>query len=112
MAGLQSVVGQPRALAVLRAALARAKLHHGYLFEGPQGAGKAETARALAMALNCERRDPDGCGTCNQCRKIESGTHPDVVWFDMTPKGLTERVRELLTTLGFRPHEGRARVVI
>ena len=30
----------------------------------------------------------------------------------MTPKGLTERVRELLATLGFRPHEGRARVVI
>jgi DNA polymerase III delta' subunit len=111
MAGLQSVA-QPRVLAVLRAALSSAKLHHGYLFEGPEGAGKAETARALGMVLNCERRDPDGCGTCNQCLKIAAGTHPDVVWFDMTPKGLTERVRELLTTLGFRPHEGRARVII
>ena len=112
MTGLQSVVGQPRAVAQLRTALASGKLHHGYLFEGPEGAGKAHAATMLAMALNCERRDPDGCGSCGACNKIAAGTHPDVQWFDMTPKGLTERVRELLTTLGFRPHEGRARVVI
>jgi DNA polymerase-3 subunit gamma/tau len=112
MGGLGSIAGQSRAVAILRAAIAARKLHHGYLFEGPEGAGKAATARALAQALNCERRDPDGCGTCGQCLKIEAGTHPDVIAFDMTPKGLTERVRELITTLGFRPHEGRARVIV
>ena len=94
----------------LRAALEAGRLHHAYLFEGPPGAGKAATARELAMLLECETRR--GCGQCVPCQKVEAGTHPDVIWFDMTPKGLTERVRELLTTLGFRPHEGRARVVI
>ncbi|HEY2746281.1 MAG TPA: AAA family ATPase [Polyangia bacterium] len=94
----------------LRAALDGGKLHHAYLFEGPVGAGKAAAARELARVLECETRR--GCGECAQCAKVDAGTHPDVVWFDMTPKGLTERVRELLTTLGFRPHEGRARVVI
>jgi DNA polymerase III gamma/tau subunit len=112
MGGLASIDGQPRAVETLRAALASGKLHHAYLFEGPEGAGKVATARALAMALECEARDPDGCGECNGCHKVDAGTHPDVLWFDMTPKGLTERARELLTTLGFRPHEGRARVVI
>ena len=94
----------------LRAALSAGRLHHAYLFEGPQGAGKAAMARELAKLLECETRV--GCGRCVPCQKVEAGTHPDVLWFDMTPKGLTERVRELLTTLGFRPHEGRARVVI
>ena len=94
----------------LRAALQAGRLHHAYLFEGPEGAGKAAAARELAMILECESRR--GCGQCVPCQKVEAGTHPDVLWFDMTPKGLTERVRELLTTLGFRPHEGRARVVI
>ena len=112
MAGLGSIEGQTRAVDILRAALAAKKLHHAYVFEGPEGAGKAACARALAMALECDRRDPDGCGSCVSCAKVEAGTHPDVIWFDMTPKGLTERVRELLATLGFRPHEGRARVVI
>jgi DNA polymerase III delta prime subunit len=94
----------------LRAALNAGRLHHAYLFEGPPGAGKAAAARELAMTLECETRR--GCGECGPCRKVEAGTHPDVIWFDMTPKGLTERVRELLGTLGFRPHEGRARVII
>jgi DNA polymerase III delta prime subunit len=116
MPGLGSIEGQARAVEILRAALAAKKLHHAYVFEGPVGAGKVATARALAMALECESPDPalrrDGCGQCGPCAKVEAGTHPDVIWFDMTPKGLTERVRDLLGTLGFRPHEGRARVIV
>jgi DNA polymerase-3 subunit gamma/tau len=94
----------------LQAALSAGRLHHAYVFEGPAGAGKAAAARALARLLECEART--GADGCLACQKVDAGTHPDVIWFDMTPKGLTERVRELLTTLGFRPHEGRARVVI
>src|SRR5438094_7626984 len=112
MQGLSAIVGQPRAVEILRAAVTADKVHHGYLFDGPEGVGKAAAARALAMALNCEQRDPSGCGACEACRKIAAGQHPDFLIFDMTPKGLTERVRELVGLLGFRPHEGRARVVV
>jgi len=70
----------------LRAALEAGRLHHAYLFEGPPGAGKAATARELAMLLECETRR--GCGQCVPCQKVEAGTHPDVIWFDMTPKGI------------------------
>jgi DNA polymerase III subunit delta' len=112
MGGFASILGQPRAVEILHAAVASGKVHHAYLFEGPEGIGKGRTARALAMALNCDRHDPNGCGTCDACRKIESGTHPDVLVFDMTPKGLTERVRELVGAVGYRPHEGRARLVL
>ena len=60
---------------------------------------ECETRARLRRVRACARRSrPARIPTCS--------------WFDMTPKGLTERVRELLTTLGFRPHEGRARVVI
>ena len=112
MSGLDSIRGQARAVEVLKAAVAAEKVHHAYLFEGPEGVGKASCARALAMALNCEQRRVSGCGTCESCRKIERGNHPDLIVFDMTPKGLTERVRELIGVVGFRPHEGRARVVL
>jgi DNA polymerase-3 subunit delta' len=134
MAGFADILGQARAVEVLRAALAAGKVHHAYLFEGPAGVGKATVARTLAMSLNCEAGKPLGtasgqptrlaplgspssetrlaCGTCDPCRKILDGTHPDVITFDLTQKGLTERVRELVGLCGFRPHEGRARVVL
>jgi DNA polymerase-3 subunit delta' len=112
MSLLGEILGQRRAVEVLTQAVAAGRAHHAYLFEGPAGIGKATTARALAAALNCEARDAGGCGRCGACAKIVGGMHPDVIAWDMTPKGLTERVRDLIALAGFRPHEGRARVVI
>jgi DNA polymerase-3 subunit delta' len=109
---LGEILGQRRAIEVLTQAVAAGRAHHAYLFEGPSGVGKATAARALAAALNCESGDAGGCGRCGACTKIVGGLHPDVIAWDMTPKGLTERVRELIALAGFRPHEGRARVVI
>jgi DNA polymerase III subunit delta' len=73
------LIGQDRAIAALRAALARGALHHAYLFGGPVGVGKATAARLLAQAANCEQGGEDACGTCGPCRKIAHGAHPDVI---------------------------------
>src|SRR5688572_19240932 len=111
MDGLRDLIGHPRAVGILREAVRAGKVHHAYLFEGPPGVGKRTAARALAMALNCPS-DPMGCGRCASCEKVVAGHHPDVIAFDMTPKGLTERVRELIPRFAYPPHEGKARVVI
>ncbi|HXS24705.1 MAG TPA: hypothetical protein VN719_10770, partial [Gemmatimonadales bacterium] len=37
---------------VLRGAVARGRVGHGYLLTGPRGVGKTTAARILAMALN------------------------------------------------------------
>lgn len=111
MDGLRDLIGHPRTVGILTDAIADERVHHAYLFEGPRGVGKGTAARALAMALNCTV-DPLGCGRCPSCEKILGGHHPDVITFDMTPKGLTERVRELLPRFAFPPHEGKARVII
>jgi len=56
--GLAGVRGQPAVVAALQKALAADRPHHAYLFDGPEGVGKATTARALLAALNCESPDP------------------------------------------------------
>lgn len=106
---LRSIIGQPRAIAALTQALTVGRLHHAYLFDGPDGVGKRTTALAVAQTLNCA---VGGCVSCDSCTKIAHRSHPDVILFEMTPKGLSERVREFIATLGFAPHEGRARVVL
>lgn len=76
---LADVQGQQRAIDRLRAALTRGTVHHAYLFLGPEGVGKALTARAFAQALLCPERPNEGCGTCPVCTRVERGSHPDVL---------------------------------
>ena len=85
------IVGQERALAALRRAVAdEARLSHAYLFAGPDRVGKATAARRFAQALNCtapeeaakeaakEANSERPCGECRTCRLIEEGKHADV----------------------------------
>jgi DNA polymerase III subunit delta' len=60
--------------------LTLATLSHGYLFTGPQGAGKKTFARALGRSLLCvtpKRTLLGWCGHCSGCTRLDAGTHPD-----------------------------------
>jgi len=72
----------------------------------------AQTARALAMAINCTG-DPRPCGDCRACKRIATGSHPDVRI--VVPAGAQikiDQVRELQHELALSALEARARVAI
>ncbi len=73
------LVGQEKAVRVLRSALMRDRVAHSYLFVGPESVGKSIAAILFAKALNCEAAFEDApCGQCQSCKLIERGNHPDV----------------------------------
>jgi len=78
-----SIRGQERALQTLRRALGRGRLAHALIFAGPAGVGKRSTARALATALFCKNDPGLGCGSCDDCHLIETGSHPDLFVEDL-----------------------------
>ena len=78
------------------------------------GIGKTAVAREFARLLNCASpKDYDGCDECGSCRKLDSGTHPDVVWVAREGTYIKlDQIRGLRERMRFRPFEGKWRVTI
>jgi DNA polymerase III subunit delta' len=112
---LSDISGQEVAIAVLRNALARDRLAHAYLFIGPAGVGKKQTALALAHAVQCRESSKDGCGGCIGCIQIAAGTHPDLTV--ISPEAGKQsiaigQVRDLQRLLYLRPVQGKKKIAI
>jgi DNA polymerase-3 subunit delta' len=110
---LADLIGQDQAVAALRRAVRGGHVPHAYLFEGARGVGKRTAARALALALNCEREPGEGCGACDACRRIEAGVHPDVpVLAPDGPQIVIDEIKAVVALAQSRPHEAPARVIV
>jgi len=110
---LAHIVGQDRAVATLLRAVAGRRVAHACLFDGPESVGKRSAAIGLALALCCPERPGHGCGTCDTCRRILTGRHPDVLTFTPeTTQYKVEQAREVVALAATRPHEAPARVLV
>ena len=74
--------GNEQLKANLSVAIDRGQSGHFYLISGPAGSGKKTLAGILMAALLCSSPGYRPCGTCNPCRKVLSGNHPDLITVD------------------------------
>jgi DNA polymerase-3 subunit delta' len=124
----REVIGHRKLVALLARSVERASVPPSLIFAGPAGVGKRLVAVATAQALNClapkrtktsegqldEIIQYDACGTCRACTRIARGMHPDVLLIEPGDTGSikVDAVRDLIERAGYRPFEGRRRVVI
>ncbi|GAA3411803.1 DNA polymerase III subunit delta' [Paenibacillus hodogayensis] len=109
----EMIPGQERAKRLLQNGLRMDKLSHAYIFAGPSGSGRKETARAFVAALFCSRNADNACGECLECRKLAHGNHPDLYWIE--PDGASikiDQIRELQQQFAYRSSTSGTKVYV
>mgnify|MGYP006280448295 FL=1 len=111
------IIGQARAIEILQRAVVAGAAPDGsqalvqsWLFTGPPGSGRSHIAIAFAGALLC---NSGGCGACQSCHLVQSGSHPDLEV--VRTEGLSlkiDEVREIIARASWEPSSSRYRVVV
>lgn len=97
----------------LSVSFGKGKHPHCCMICGPEGSGKKTLARQIAKALQC-RSQAAPCETCNVCRKVENGIHPDVIIVDDPEKKTVgvELIRNLQSDAFVHPNEGAFKIYV
>ncbi|TAN37855.1 MAG: DNA polymerase III subunit delta' [Nitrospirae bacterium] len=112
---LNNIIGQGKAVTMLRGMMERQRVASSYIFCGEPGIGKKTTAISFAKALNCLNRldTVDACDACASCRKIDAGVHPDFLLLATEDRTIKiEEIRAIEEALSFKPYEGRYKIII
>ncbi|MFB3171188.1 DNA polymerase III subunit delta' [Neobacillus sp. 179-C4.2 HS] len=86
---------QPAVLKMLKNSMLKQRVAHAYLLEGIRGTGKKEIALLITKALFCDSllEGFKPCENCHNCRRINSGNHPDV--HKVEPDGLSIKKQQI-----------------
>jgi len=112
-----NLVGHEWAVDMLQKHIIHETTRHAYLFAGPSGLGRRTLALRFAQALNCQTPVSTGipCGTCRDCKQIESMQHADLTVIQADSEGGTlkvDQIREARRTLTLKPYQSKYRVSI
>jgi DNA polymerase-3 subunit delta' len=110
------ISGHMNSVRLLDQARVAGRLASGYLLCGPAQIGKRAVALELAKALNCLSSSPP-CGLCDQCRRIDAGSHPDVRILEVSEIDnrrmiSIDVVRDVSRQVLIRPFQGQWRVTV
>ncbi|MGV3489131.1 MAG: DNA polymerase III subunit delta' [Tuberibacillus sp.] len=105
---------QPTAARILLNGIKNDRLAHAYLFSGQRGTGKRETAIQLARTFFCRmREDINPCGDCPDCRRIESGNHPDLTIIEPDGRSIKkQQITELIKAFSYKGVESGGKFFI
>ncbi|MAF13330.1 MAG: DNA polymerase III subunit delta' [Parcubacteria group bacterium] len=95
------IVGHLNIVNYLQRSLTNNSIAHAYLFVGTPHLGKATVAKSFTDSLICQNLAKDNednekipCGSCNGCKQIKNGIHPDVYWLSREVNDKTDKLKK------------------
>lgn len=78
----KDIFGQREVVERLSLACDTERLHHAYLFSGPEGVGKDAVALELVKIVNCQNRQQGEsyCGECRSCKGLTQYGSDDILY--------------------------------
>ncbi len=103
---------QPEVVRFLTNSYLKDRLMHAYIFEGPEGVKKLETAKLVAKMLLCESLEKV-CHSCRDCQLIESNLHANVSIVQPDGQSIKkEQIKSLQTEFSKAAVENNAKIYI
>lgn len=98
----------------LNKAFSNDKIAHAYIFEGPKGVKKRETAFWMAKRFLCKTlQGNEPCGACSECKRVDSINHPDVHFIEPDGQSIKiEQIRSLQMEFAYKGVETDKKVYI
>lgn len=92
---------QPVVMKQLQTIFEKNRMAHAYIFDGEKGTGKRDVMTFFVKLLLCESSiDNVPCETCRNCRRVDSGNHPNIQQIE--PDGNVikiDQIRELISEM-------------
>ena len=110
-----NIIGQDRAIRLLRSMIEKDETSGAHLFVGPDGVGKRSLSMEFAKAINCEKKGLDACEECISCSKINSLNHPDVFIIHKEKESSfikIDKIRDIIYQASLKPYEARKKIFI
>lgn len=98
----------------LTAEINEGKPGHAYIFEGPEGCGKKNFARAFANMILCvSQNSGKPCGRCRHCNILNAGGNGELYLIEEEKKSISvDTVRQLQENINLMPVSSNSKVYI
>ncbi|HJM68604.1 MAG TPA: DNA polymerase III subunit gamma/tau [Candidatus Babeliales bacterium] len=115
------IIGQQLSVRMIKNSLYLNHFFPVYLFAGQRGCGKTTTARVFAAAINCANLDAFQknpretslpCLSCESCKAMEQGSHPDFIEMDAASHTGVDNVRQIIEAASLLPLLGKKKVYL